>query len=172
MFTDTDQKGGKNWFSAYVSRWGHMAVGRERKDVEESLEIAKQNDQAKTKKVVIPGLIEFPYGQDMPQSVNKIETWKLKWDSVMAKLSAIIPVIGGFMFLSKAHEIIRESNGRGGEVALGGVMGIVGLAAITLFPYLAYESGRALDKMHTWADQNGYKEVFMGKVHWPGSRQR
>ncbi len=159
-----DRDGGKNWFSAHLFRFNHRAVGRTEEDVRESFRVAK------TKGNAIVKMFGQPIGEEAGQSINKTETWMLKFKEVTTKLSSIVSVLGGLTFLNSAHTILRESSGQAADVATAGVLGVIGLAAITLFPIIAFESGRAYGLMHKWAKDNGLTQVFQSETFWPGGR--
>lgn len=159
-----DYDGGANWFSAHISRFNHRAVGRTEEDVRKSFQVAKDKGTAIVK------AFGQPIGEEAGQSINKTERWMLKFKEVTTKLSSIISVFGGLVFLNSANTMLRESSGQAAEVATAGVLGVIGLAAITLFPVIAFESGRAYGLMHKWAKDNHLTQVFQSETFWPGAR--
>jgi hypothetical protein len=160
----TDESGGSRWYSAHLFRFNHKAVGRTEEDVRKSFQVAKGKGNAVVK------MYGLPLGEEAGQSINKTETWMLKFKEVTTKLSTVIPVIAGLTFLSNAYTMLRESSGQAAEVATAGVLGVIGLAAITLLPIIAFESGRAYGLMHKWAKDNNLTQVFQSETFWQGGR--
>lgn len=164
MYKAEDSQG--HWFSSHLFRINFQAVG----DTPEAVRTAHQDalDKGRTKKRWLGGT--FPIGEDSGLAINRIDRWTLKAKEWGHKIGSLIPMIGGLVFLNNALQILRESGGSGGpDTVIGGFMGIVGLAAISIFPVLGFQAGETYRQMHDWMKHNGdMKQAYFGQTFFPG----
>ena len=89
-------------------------------------------------------------------------------NEVLAKVSMILPAVGGLLFLARSVEILNRAGAHGAELAMGGLMGLVGLAAVTLGQAIMWQTGEVYGGMYRWARDNGVERPMMGTQYWPG----
>lgn len=153
-YSESNPKG--NWLSAHLNKWNFLAVGRSAKDIAEAHETGVQNGDLKDRPAILGGLGTIGY------SVHETPRWLLKGAEIFNKVVGTIgPALGGVVFLNKAVEVLSHSRDAG-ETGIGALMGVIGLAAISIFPVLAYQSGEAYGKMHSWMKDHDMTTGFVG----------
>ena len=143
-----------NWLSAHLNKWNFLAVGKSVKDIADAHETGVANGDIKDRYPGGLGTIGY--------SVHETPRWLLKGAEIFNKVvGTLAPAIGGVVFLNKAVEVLSHSRDAG-ETGLGALMGVIGLAAISIFPVLAYQSGEAYGKMHQWMKDHEMKTGYVG----------
>lgn len=152
------------WLSAHLWKTDFKAVGRTEEDVRGAYAIALDQGEVVNKRW------GFPWGEKAGLATHETSLKALKRNEILSKLSTIIPAVVGLTFLSEAYTILRESSGHGPEAAMGGLMGIIGLAAITFGQYLTWQTGEIYGQMYDWADRNHVEHPIQATQYWPGNR--
>ncbi len=145
-----------NWISAHLNRWNFLAAGKTPQDIAEAHKTGVQSGDIKDRPAILGGLGTIGY------SVHETPRWLLKGAEIFNKVvGTLAPAIGGVVFLNKAVEVLSHSR-NAGETGIGALMGVIGLAAISIFPVLAYQAGEAYGKMYSWMKYNGMESGFVG----------
>ncbi len=145
-----------NWRSAHLNQWNFLAAGRSPEDIAEAHRTGVHDGSIKDRPAILGGLGTIGY------SVHETPRWLLKGAEIFNKVvGTLAPAIGGVVFLNKAVEVLSHSRDAG-ETGIGVLMGVIGLAAISIFPVLAYQAGEAYGKMHSWMKDNDMKTGYVG----------
>lgn len=160
----TGEKVGK-WFSAHLWKTDFKVIGASQEDVRGAYQKAVED------KVIVNRRLGFPLDENAGFTTNETSLRALKRKEIVHKLSTVIPAVAGLAFLSEAFAILRESGAHGPEAAIGGLMGVIGLAAITFGQYITWETGDIYGRMHDWVKSNDVKNPVLGIQHWPESRE-
>lgn len=152
------------WLSAHFWKTNFKAVGRTEDDVRNAYASALDRGDVVNKRW------GFPLDEKAGLSIHETSLKVLKRNEIISRLSTVIPAVAGLAFLSEAYTILRETSGHGPEGAMGGLMGIIGLAAITFGQYLTWQTGEAYGQMHDWAKRNHIEHPIQATQYWPGNR--
>jgi hypothetical protein len=150
------------WFSAHLWKTDFRAVGRTESDVQEAYAAELQEGTVVNKRWGLPLM------EKAGLSVHETSRGALKMNEVLAKVGMILPAVGGLLFLARSVEILNRAGAHGVELAIGGLMGLVGLAAVTLGQAIMWQTGEVYGGMYRWARDNGVERPMMGTQYWPG----
>lgn len=135
----------ENWLYTIPQKWNLLGVGKTREDAIAAFDAAKDSGDLQTKTL----------GTEVGPAVSLVERWVVKTQEVISKtLGTLLPLVGGMKFLLEAADLFS-----GPEIsrnpAMGSVMGIIGLAAISIGPVVAWRFGQAYHEIHRWMKDNG-----------------
>lgn len=111
----------------------------------------------------------FPVFEKAGLSINETSLAALKLNEIVSRISTVVPAIGGLIFLNESWNILRVAGLNSPDSMIGGLIGIIGLAAVTFGQMLTWQTGEVYGRMHDWAKENGVEKPYIGRQYWPGT---
>lgn len=154
------------WLRAHLWKTDFRAVGKTENDVKDAYKQALDSDE------IVDKRWGLPIFERAGLSINESSLQALKVNEIAAKLSTVIPAVAGLVFLSESWNILRTAGLNNPDSMVGGLMGVIGLAAVTFGQMLTWKTGEIYGRMYDWAKENRIEKPYIGKQYWPGNGNR